>query len=130
MRRSGPSKPRPPRSPAPEMSAMRFPSKTIGKPTAKRSNEHHQHKRRNHTMAGKNTSVFGIYPDRMSVENAVDALKMDGFRNTDISGLLPDNVGTKDFAHQKSTKAPEGAATGAGSGAVIGGTLGWLAGIG
>jgi hypothetical protein len=81
-------------------------------------------------MAGKNTSVFGIYPDRMSVENAVDALKMDGFRNTDISVLLPDNVGTKDFAHQKSTKAPEGAATGAGSGAVIGGTLGWLAGIG
>jgi len=29
-------------------------------------------------MSGKNTSVFGIYPDRMSVENAVDALKMDG----------------------------------------------------
>jgi hypothetical protein len=81
-------------------------------------------------MAGKNTSVFGIYPDRMSVENAVDALKMDGFRNTDISVLLPDNVGTKDFAHEKNTKAPEGAATGAGSGAVIGGTLGWLAGIG
>ncbi|MDP8981671.1 MAG: DUF3341 domain-containing protein [Acidobacteriota bacterium] len=81
-------------------------------------------------MAGKNTSVFGIYPDRMSVENGVDALKMDGFRNTDISVLLPDNVGTKDFAHEKNTKAPEGAATGAGSGAVIGGTLGWLAGIG
>src|SRR5712671_6306746 len=81
-------------------------------------------------MTGKNTSVFGIYPDRMSVENAVDALKNDGFRNTDISVLLPDNVGTKDFAHQKSTKAPEGAATGAGSGAVVGGTLGWLAGIG
>jgi len=81
-------------------------------------------------MSGKNTSVFGIYPDRMSVENAVDALKMEGFRNTDISVLLPDNVGTKDFAHEKNTKAPEGAATGAGSGAVIGGTLGWLAGIG
>src|SRR6267143_2936264 len=81
-------------------------------------------------MSGKNTSVFGIYPDRMSVENAVDALKMEGVRNTDISVLLPDNVGTKDFAHEKNTKAPEGAATGAGSGAVIGGTLGWLAGIG
>jgi hypothetical protein len=81
-------------------------------------------------MSGKNTSVFGIYPDRMSVENAVDALKRDGFRNTDISVLMPDNVGTKDFGHQKNTKAPEGAATGAGSGAVIGGTLGWLAGIG
>src|SRR5467141_2376810 len=81
-------------------------------------------------MAGKNTSVFGIYPDRMSVENAVDALKMEGFRNTDISVLFPENQGTKDFAHEKNTKAPEGAATGAGSGAVIGGTLGWLTGIG
>src|SRR5258708_12201250 len=108
---------------------MRFPSRAIRKPTAKRSSEHHHIKGENHTMSGKNTSVFGIYPDRMSVENAVDALKMDGFRNTDISVLLPDNVGTKDFAHQKSTKAPEGAATGAGSGPVVGGTLGWLAGI-
>ena len=36
----------------------------------------------------------------------------------------------KDFAHEKNTKAPEGAATGAGSGAVLGGTLGWLTGIG
>src|SRR2546426_6274865 len=81
-------------------------------------------------MAGKNTSVFGIYPDRTSVEEAIDAFKAAGFRNTDISVLLPENVGSKDFAHEKHTKAPEGAATGATSGAVIGGTLGWLAGIG
>src|SRR5258708_391312 len=130
MRRNGQSKPRPPKSPVPEMFAMRFPSRATRKPTAKRSSERYQHKRRNHTMSGKNTSVFGIYPDRMSVENAVDALKVEGFRNTDISVLLPDNVGSKDFAHQKNTKAPEGAATGAGSGAVVGGALGWLAGIG
>jgi hypothetical protein len=44
--------------------------------------------------------------------------------------MLPENQGTKDFAHEKNTKAPEGAATGAGSGALVGGTLGWLAGIG
>jgi hypothetical protein len=81
-------------------------------------------------MAGKNTAVFGIYPNQSAVERAVDALKTAGFRNTDISVLFPENVGTKDFAHEKGTKAPEGAATGAGSGAVIGGTLGWLAGIG
>jgi hypothetical protein len=81
-------------------------------------------------MAGKNTAVFGIYRDRSSVENAVDVLRQENFRNTDISVLFPENQGTKDFAHEKNTKAPEGAATGAGSGAVIGGTLGWLTGIG
>jgi hypothetical protein len=78
----------------------------------------------------KNTAVFGIYPAYSSVENGVQALKDAGFRNTDISVLLPENVGSKDFAHVHDTKAPEGAATGAGTGAVIGGTLGWLAGIG
>ena len=81
-------------------------------------------------MAGKNTAAFGIYRDRTSVEEAVDVLRQENFRNTDISVLFPENQGTKDFAHEKNTKAPEGAATGAGSGAVVGGTLGWLAGIG
>src|SRR5690242_15166613 len=81
-------------------------------------------------MAGKNTAAFGIFTDRVSVENAVDNLKMAGYRNTDISVLFPQNQGTKDFAHEKSTKAPEGAATGAGTGVVVGGALGWLAGIG
>ncbi len=79
---------------------------------------------------GKNTAVFGIYRDQMGVESAVDALRQQGFRNTDISVLFPENEGTKDFAHEKHTKAPEGATTGAASGAVLGGGLGWLAGIG
>jgi len=81
-------------------------------------------------MAGKNTSVFGIYRNRGGVEQGVDGLRAAGFRNTDISVLFPENEGTKDFAHEKNTKAPEGTAAGAGTGAVIGGTLGWLAGIG
>ena len=81
-------------------------------------------------MAGKNTAVFGIYPEYADVENGVDALKAAGFRNIDISVLFPENVGTKDFAHKKETKAPEGTAAGATTGAVIGGGLGWLAGIG
>jgi hypothetical protein len=81
-------------------------------------------------MAGKNTAVFGIYRSYGSVESGVDALKAAGFRNTDISVLFPENVGTKDFAHEKGTKAPEGATAGAGSGAVVGGALGWLVGIG
>ena len=81
-------------------------------------------------MAGKNTAVFGIYRDRTSVEYAVDMLQKAGYRNTDISVLFPYNEGTKDFATEKNTKAPEGTAAGAGTGAVVGGTLGWLAGIG
>jgi hypothetical protein len=81
-------------------------------------------------MAGKNTAVFGIYRDRMHAEQAVDALLDSGFRREDISILLPQNEGTKDFAPEKGTKAPEGTAAGAGAGAAIGGTLGLLAGIG
>jgi hypothetical protein len=81
-------------------------------------------------MAGKNTAVYGIFPDRQMAEDAVDRLIAQGFRNEDISVLLQDNVGTKDFAHEKHTKAPEGTATGAVAGAAVGGTLGLLAGIG
>jgi hypothetical protein len=78
----------------------------------------------------KNTATFGIYPTREMASNAVDALRTAGFRNTDISALLPANKGTKDFAHEKNTKAPEGAAAGAATGALLAGALGWLAGIG
>src|SRR5216110_965406 len=81
-------------------------------------------------MAGKKTAVFGIYTDRSSVDRAVEALKAAGFSNNDVSALFPENKGTKDFAHEKSTKAPEGATTGAGTGALLGGGLGWLVGIG
>src|SRR6266516_4298382 len=77
-----------------------------------------------------NTAVFGIFADRASTENAIAALKEAGFRTTDVSVLVPENTGTKDFAHERNSKAPEGAATGGGSGAIIGGTLGWLVGIG
>lgn len=78
----------------------------------------------------KNTAVFGMYSSYAAAEGAVDALYGAGFRNTDISVMFPENVGTKDFAHEKGTKAPEGATAGASTGAVVGGTLGWLAGIG
>jgi Protein of unknown function (DUF3341) len=81
-------------------------------------------------MAGKNTAVFGIYPDRISVERAVDALKTAGFSSNDVSALFPEKDGTREFAHEKNTKAPEGATTGAGTGALLGGGLGWLVGIG
>ncbi len=81
-------------------------------------------------MAGKNTAAYGIYRDRASLERGVDALRAANFRAEDISVLFPENVGTKDFAHEKGTKTPEGASAGAGGGAALGGVLGWLAGIG
>jgi hypothetical protein len=73
--------------------------------------------------------VLGIYSDYAGVENAVDVLKEAGFRSADIS-VLPEKAGSKHFARDKGTRAPEGAAAGAGTGALLGGALGWLVGIG
>jgi hypothetical protein len=81
-------------------------------------------------MSGKHTAVFGIYQNAMQAERTVDDLLAARFSNDDISVLLPDIRGTKDFAHDKSTKAPEGTTAGVTTGGVIGGTLGLLAGIG
>ena len=81
-------------------------------------------------MSGKNMAVFGIYPTGLSAERAVDSLIAAGFTSSDISVLLPDDSSTRDFAHHKDTKAPEGTTVGVTTGGVIGGTLGVLAGIG
>jgi hypothetical protein len=81
-------------------------------------------------MSGKNTAVFGIYPSYSTVEIGVDRLKAAGFSNRDISVLFPQSAGSKDFAHEKGTKAPEGATAGAGTGVVLGGAMGWLLGVG
>jgi hypothetical protein len=81
-------------------------------------------------MAGKNTAVFGIYKSADQAERAVDSLISAGFPSANISVLLPDTRSTKEFAHEKATKAPEGTAAGVTAGGVIGGTIGVLAGIG
>ena len=81
-------------------------------------------------MADKKTAVFGIYASRNSAEQAANSLVSSGFTTSDISVLLPENLGTREIGTQKATKAPEGATAGGGAGAVIGGTLGLLAGIG
>lgn len=81
-------------------------------------------------MTSKNTAVFGIYPTSTQAEQAVDRLTAAGFAQQNISVLLPDNQSSKEFAHEKNTKAPEGTATGVTAGGAVGGTLGLLAGIG
>ena len=78
----------------------------------------------------KNTAVFGIYASAKHAEQAVDHLVSAGFSDQDISVLLPDADSSREFAHEKNTKAPEGAVTGATTGGVVLGTLGLLAGIG
>ena len=78
----------------------------------------------------KHISTFGIFRTRPDVENAVTALKNASFSSSDISVLFADKNSTQDFATEKNTKAPEGATAGAGTGVVLGGTLGWLVGIG
>jgi hypothetical protein len=81
-------------------------------------------------MAIRNIAAVGIYSDQATVHEAAEALKAAGFRSTDISVLFPENLGSKDFGHEKHTKAPEGAVAGGGSGAVVGAALGWMAGAG
>src|ERR1700674_5682048 len=75
-------------------------------------------------------AVFGIAKNESQAIAIADKLKAAGFSENDVSVLFPDKEGTKDFAHEQHTKAPEGAATGATGGALLGGALGWMVGIG
>jgi len=77
-----------------------------------------------------NKAVIGLLSNQAQAELVVGELQRAGFSSNDISVLFPDNRGTRDFAHEQNTKAPEGAVTGAGAGGAIGGTIGLLAGIG
>lgn len=86
--------------------------------------------KKNEKIENDNLVVYGIYKTRTAVESAVDSLMDHGFRPGDVSVLFSSPDTSKEFAHQKDTKAPEGAMYGGGSGAVVGGTLGLLAGIG
>jgi hypothetical protein len=78
----------------------------------------------------KKIAVIGLFDARTNLINAIDLLRADGFRETDISALMPDAASTKEVAHEKHTKAPEGALAGAAAGGIAGGTLGLLVGLG
>ena len=77
-----------------------------------------------------NKSVYCIVKTGAQAENIVAELRTCGFTSDSISVLLPDTGTSKDFAHEKSTKAPEGATAGGAAGLGVGAALGWLAGIG
>src|ERR1039458_751461 len=75
-------------------------------------------------------SVMCIVQNQTQANSIVGNLQNAGFSSSDISVLFPDRQGSKDFAHEHNTKAPEGAVAGAGAGGALGGTIGLLAGIG
>jgi hypothetical protein len=74
--------------------------------------------------------VYGICSNRNVLEAAIEALKNAGFAPADVAFLAPESLGKSGLATEKSTKAPEGAAAGAGSGLLLGGALGWFVGVG
>jgi hypothetical protein len=76
------------------------------------------------------TAVFCISDDRAKTIAILNSLRTIGVRESEISLVMPHDDGDGDIAIEGATKAPEGAATGAGSGMVLGGVLGWMAGIG
>ncbi len=78
----------------------------------------------------KKIAVFGLFADRVMLERAIEGLRAEGFRESDMSALLPDPAATAEVAHEKHTKAPEGALAGATAGGAVGGTLGLLVGLG
>jgi hypothetical protein len=78
----------------------------------------------------KHAAVYGIYSSREHAEEAIDSMRAAGFRAEDISVMLPDNLGSKDFGHERHSKAPEGATAGAATAGILGGALGWLIGAG
>jgi hypothetical protein len=75
-------------------------------------------------------AVIGLARSDLQAAGIVAELQRAGFASGDISVLFSDKEGTRDFAHEQHTKAPEGAVTGGSAGGAIGGALGLLAGIG
>ncbi|MDD5461327.1 MAG: hypothetical protein PHG00_06805 [Methylococcales bacterium] len=77
-----------------------------------------------------NRAVFCIAQNLEQAETIVNNLNTAGFSTNDISVLFPDKSTTQDFAHEKNTKAPEGATVGGVVGLSTGAVIGLLAGIG
>ncbi|MEO8494222.1 MAG: hypothetical protein ABI614_04070 [Planctomycetota bacterium] len=79
---------------------------------------------------GNEKAVFCITDDRSKAVSIVEDLRTSGFRPAEISIVVAHEDAEGEIVIEGNTKAPEGAATGAGSGMLVGGALGWMAGIG
>ncbi|HEX5412197.1 MAG TPA: DUF3341 domain-containing protein [Terriglobia bacterium] len=81
-------------------------------------------------MAEKTIASFGLYPTYADLENAIRFFSTEGFRDADISVLMPKNIGSKHLAPADSTKAPEDGGVVDGPGANADGALSWFTAIG
>jgi hypothetical protein len=76
-------------------------------------------------------AVFCVADSEARAERIVRDLRDAGFGEQYISVLFPDADGTRELSDDEAhSKAPEGASTGVGTGALVGGTIGWLSGVG
>jgi len=73
--------------------------------------------------------ITGIFTSRVRAEQAADELVRSGFAPEDVSLLMSESTKGREFAVKKSSKAPEGAATGATIGGVLGATAAGLAAV-
>jgi len=80
-------------------------------------------------MSEKNPTVFGIFPDRMSIETVVTSLKREGFRNSDVSVLFRENRGTYEQSRPLSSIASAAAKATSTTVGACHGALRWLSGI-
>jgi hypothetical protein len=74
-----------------------------------------------------NKAVFCITDDRTKAISILEDLRQSGFLESEISIVMGHDGDIEVEGH---TKAPEGTATGAGTGAILGGALGWMVGVG
>ena len=77
----------------------------------------------------RNPAVFGIFPDRMSIETVVTSLKREGFRNSDVSVLFRENRGTYEQSRPLGSIASAAAKATSTTVGSCHGALRWLAGI-
>jgi hypothetical protein len=76
------------------------------------------------------TLVSGLFTNRMDAEHAVEDLVNYGWSRDDVSLLMSDATRGREFGLAMATKAPEGAATGATIGGVLGAVAAGLVALG
>jgi len=74
--------------------------------------------------------VTAIFNSRSAAEQAVEELIKSGFAREDISLLMSETTRGREFAVKKTSKVPEGAATGMTVGGVVGAVAAGLAAVG
>ena len=74
-------------------------------------------------------TIFGIFAERESAEQAINSLKSQGYNPKDISIVMKDRNEGEKIAKETGSDVAGGAVAGATSGAVLGGLAGLLASI-